>query len=189
MTIDEGSNNVVEGVTDCKIHFYGSNNRLTIHPSSELTGGIVFFGNNCSMQIGSNSRILSVCIAFQEVGSSMKIGEGVNIYEGMFVGVLEGRKLSIGNDCLFSKGVCLRTGDSHKIYDLSTGERVNSGRDITIGNHVWLGERVFVLKGADIGNGCMVGAVSTVTGKKFPDNCVIAGSPAKVTRRNIKWEQ
>ena len=39
-----------------------------------------------------------------------------------------------------------------------------------------------ILPGSHIGNPCVVGANSTVTGI-FPDNCVIAGSPARIIRK------
>ena len=38
------------------------------------------------------------------------------------------------------------------------------------------------LDGAELGNGCVVGANAVIT-KKFPDNVVVAGIPAKVTSR------
>ena len=40
-----------------------------------------------------------------------------------------------------------------------------------------------ILNGAKIGKGCLVGANALVTeGKEFPDNSMIMGAPAKVTR-------
>lgn len=53
---------------------------------------------------------------------------------------------------------------------------------VSIGDNVWIGDNVVVLAGAHIGNGCIVGANAVVT-KKFEDNCIIAGVPAKVIKR------
>jgi carbonic anhydrase/acetyltransferase-like protein (isoleucine patch superfamily) len=46
-----------------------------------------------------------------------------------------------------------------------------------------IGIQSVVLNGAIIGNGCLVGAGALITErKKFPDGCLIIGSPAKALR-------
>jgi acetyltransferase-like isoleucine patch superfamily enzyme len=55
------------------------------------------------------------------------------------------------------------------------------GRDVTIGAYVWLGSRVILLPGAELGDGCVVQA-GAVVGGKFPANAVVGGNPATVLR-------
>ena len=43
----------------------------------------------------------------------------------------------------------------------------------------WIGAGAVFLDGAELGDGCVVGANAVIT-KKFPDNVVVAGIPAKV---------
>jgi lipopolysaccharide O-acetyltransferase len=50
---------------------------------------------------------------------------------------------------------------------------------VRIGRGTWIGERVAVLRGADIGRHCIVGANSVVKGA-IPDYSVAAGAPARV---------
>jgi len=50
---------------------------------------------------------------------------------------------------------------------------------IRIGAGTWLGERVTVLRGADIGRKCIIGAHSVVTGT-IPDHSIAVGAPARV---------
>jgi acetyltransferase-like isoleucine patch superfamily enzyme len=50
---------------------------------------------------------------------------------------------------------------------------------VRVGRGSWLGERVAVLRGADIGEHCIVGANSVVKGA-IPDFSVAAGAPARV---------
>jgi acetyltransferase-like isoleucine patch superfamily enzyme len=50
---------------------------------------------------------------------------------------------------------------------------------VRIGRGTWLAERVAVLKGADIGRCCIIGANSVVRGE-IPDYSIAVGSPARV---------
>ena len=50
---------------------------------------------------------------------------------------------------------------------------------VTIGDNVFIGAESVVLPGVTIGSNVIVGANSTVT-HDVPDNCVVAGSPARV---------
>ena len=63
---------------------------------------------------------------------------------------------------------------------------------IEIGNKVWIGESVIILKGVRIGNGCVIGAGSIVK-HDIPENCIALGSPAKVVKRfdaaQKKWKR
>lgn len=52
---------------------------------------------------------------------------------------------------------------------------------VVIGNDVWIGDRVVILPGVHIGNGCVIGAGAVVT-KDIPDNAIAAGVPARVIR-------
>jgi acetyltransferase-like isoleucine patch superfamily enzyme len=100
---------------------------------------------------------------------------------------IEGTNIIIGEDCLFSSGIVFRTGDSHSVTDLS-GNRTNPSKDITIGNHVWIGHRVFVNKGVEIGENNILGTAAVVTKSITEKNCVIAGVPAKVVKTDVNWK-
>ena len=54
-------------------------------------------------------------------------------------------------------------------------------------NHVWIGMNATVLKGVTIGEGSIVAAGAIVT-KDVPDHCLVAGVPAKIIRRDVRWE-
>ena len=67
------------------------------------------------------------------------------------------------------------------------GQRINLSKDIIIGDHVWIGQQVVILKGSNIGAQSIIGTRSLVTGKQFEKGVVIAGSPAKVMKENVTW--
>lgn len=50
---------------------------------------------------------------------------------------------------------------------------------VKIGNNVFIGMKSTILKGVHIGNNVIIGANSLVN-KDVPDNCVVAGNPARV---------
>jgi acetyltransferase-like isoleucine patch superfamily enzyme len=98
-----------------------------------------------------------------------------------------GRKIEIGNGCLFSHDVELRTTDSHKIFD-AEGVRINEDADIVVERNVWLGRGVAVLKGTTIGEGCVLGTRSIVT-KRIPPFSLAVGAPANVIRSGVTWQE
>ena len=54
-------------------------------------------------------------------------------------------------------------------------------KPIIIGNNVWLGFDVVVLKGVTIGDGAIIGAKSVVT-RDIPAWSIAAGNPAQVVK-------
>lgn len=58
------------------------------------------------------------------------------------------------------------------------GTVLNSSGSVSIGNNVYIGANVIVLKGVHIGNNCVIGAGSVVT-KDIEDNSVAVGNPCR----------
>ena len=54
-----------------------------------------------------------------------------------------------------------------------------------IGENCFIGGRSLILPGIEIGDSCIVGAGSVVT-KSVPDNCIVAGNPARVLREGVE---
>lgn len=54
-------------------------------------------------------------------------------------------------------------------------------KKVIIGENCWIGGRVFICPGVELGEGCVVAAGSVVT-KKFPPLSVIAGNPARIIK-------
>lgn len=74
-------------------------------------------------------------------------------------------------------------GDNFRCLHCTTIECSNGGRPI-IGNNVSCGASVTIIRNIRIGNNVTIGAGSVVV-KDVPDNCVIAGNPAKVIKISI----
>ena len=86
--------------------------------------------------------------------------------------VVIGDDTGIGGHCLiFTHGAWLSALEGYPV----------NYEPVTLGRSVWLPWRVFVMPGATIGDGCVIGANSLVAGA-IPPNSLAVGSPAKVVR-------
>lgn len=61
----------------------------------------------------------------------------------------------------------------------------NIQKQTRIGANCFIGGRSLILPGVEIGDSCIVGAGSVVT-KSVPPNCIVAGNPARIIRRDVK---
>ena len=131
---------------------------------------------------------------FIEKAGSFISGDSFTTVKNCVCSIPQGTSLVIGNDCMFSVDIVLFTNDGHSIFNVKSGKSVNSSeeerksRKIIIGDHVWVGYRSMILYNTVIGNGSVIGAYSLVKGK-IPNNCVAAGNPAKVVKRDIVWSR
>ena len=154
--------------TFCNVKFYAENNCLIEFNSS------VYSASNVSFELGGDSN-------------KIFIGNDCSFGSGRYFSTGKNTTISIGNNCMLADKVYLRSDDGHSIIDLSTGKPTNFSSDIVLGNHVWLGYRTTVLKGAKVNDGSVVGFGSIVNKKFEEKNILIAGVPAKKIRENIDW--
>lgn len=108
-----------------------------------------------------------------EIGANTRINNNATI-------VCDVANISIGRDCLIGPNFTCFDSDFHR---LEPHLRLTppTPKSVNIGENVFIGANVTILKGVSIGKNCVVGGGSVVT-KSFPDNCVIAGNPARVVK-------
>ena len=174
-----------------KVRFRNSNNLLRLCKPFLFEETVIALEGDSSLEIGKNPYIKRNLFLIQR-SSTVKIGDDFTSEEDLRV-VLSGeprQKVSIGQDCMFSRKICIHPADGHTIFDVSTGQALNPGKEICIGNHVWVGMNVLFLKGARIADNSVVGANSLVT-KPFTDpNSIYAGAPAqKRNKKPINWDR
>ena len=184
-----GKNNIVqsEGLfLATKMIINGNSNKIVVHKNSKIESVTLrIIGNNHRINIGANCVIKSGEIWLEDNGCILEIGDYTTI-ENAHLAVTESTKLIIGKDCMFAKQTEVRTGDFHAIFDRKSKERINKAKDIIIGDHVWIANRVTILKGSIIHNGAVVGNNSIITGE-VPSNSVVIGVHNKAIKENIEW--
>ena len=137
-------------------------------------------GVNCSF--GYNTTMLASG-SFQQIGVGIRIGDNVGLGTNGFYG--GGGGLTIGSNTIFGNYVSVHP-ENHNYSDLEVLIR-NQGvnrKGICIGDNCWIGAKVTILDGTNIGNGCIVAAGAVVKGI-FPDNVIIGGVPAKIIKNRI----
>jgi acetyltransferase-like isoleucine patch superfamily enzyme len=125
----------------------------------------------------------------QAIGDAAKIefGDGAMLSDWVHIGAVG--RIHIGRDVLIGSKVIVidhshgQLGQEHqRERHIAPARRPLSSRgEICIGDNVWLGDNVVVLGGARIGDGCVVGANSVVSGE-LPAGAICAGNPARVLR-------
>ena len=120
---------------------------------------------------------------------SLNIGKDFYVNGMLFLEFTENTNVHIGNDCMFSYDIIIRTGDGHPIYSTKTKKRINLNSDIFIGNHVWVAARSVILKGTRISDNSIVGACSLCNKKFLDTNVIIAGVPASIKKHDIEWKR
>ena len=186
--IRDGKETVLPPYTYIKglhLEFNGNNNTVCIEYSSHFHHSkISFNGDNNQVNFGKN---VSGAFHFQLNHSNNHICLGSRVEAGHFSATLHGDKLIIGNNCMFSCGIKAWT-DGHAVIDAATRKLLNPpGHIIQIGDHVWIGENVVLLKRTNIPSNCIVAHSSVVTKAFDEENCIYAGNPAKAVKRGINW--
>lgn len=120
------------------------------------------------------------------IGASARLSDQVHI--ACLDRVTIGDHLLCGSRILISDHAHGAYGSGAAASDPATAPAqrpLASTAPVVIGDNVWLGDGVAVLAGADIGNGCVIGANAVVTGR-IPAGTIAVGAPAVPVRR---WDE
>lgn len=172
-----------------KIFINGNRNVIQIKSGCRINGTEIFIrGNDNFIEIGDDCNIKGAKFWIEDNNNSIRLGKMVTIEKETQLACIEGCRIIIGSDCMFSSSIAIRTGDSHSIVDLG-GKRINPSKDVIIGSHVWIGNNATLNKGVEISNNCVVGSGSILTKSFLKENCIIAGIPATIVKAEIDWRR
>ena len=154
----------------------------------------------CCLQGGGNKRIKignRTCVGKHSVfdcwvkygphqfNPEITIGDDCSIGEYFHVSAIN--SVTIGNGLLTGRFVYIgdnaHGGLSWEEAEVAPINRpVQSKGAVSVGNHVWIGDKATILGGVTIGDNVIIGANSVVT-HDVPSHCMVAGAPAKIVRQ------
>jgi len=151
-------------------------------PYVKINNGRMFIGDKFRINNGYVSNVIGRqqrCI-FSVKGGELKIGENVGMSSSSIVCH---DKVTIGNNIKIGGNVVIYDTDFHsqsykkRIASPEILDNVTT-KEIIIEDNVFIGAHSIILKGTKIGQNCIIGAGSVVSGV-IPSNEIWAGNPAK----------
>ena len=165
--------------------------------------GTVSFGGKAS--IGHGSKI--------SVRGHMSFGADFNMTAESTI--VCAKEIRFGRDCLLSWDILVMDTDEHPIFNYgqetkglktqdagsvprpqvpcpgsnnNENERLNPDKAIHVGDHVWIGCKCVLLKGAGVPDNTVVAAGTLLTSSFAGEHQVIGGNPPAVLKHDIRWE-
>ena len=149
-----------------KIDINGNHNHITIGERVKFSGQLLIVGNHLHIHIGECTTAIDCYILARD------------------------KSVTIGKACMISRSIEIRATDVHKVYDIDSDSRINNAHsDVILGDHIWVAANVTVSKNVSIASGCIIAAGSFVNKPITIPNCMVAGTPAKIIRQNVRWER
>lgn len=188
---NDGSEEEVKSLKNVTIKYFGKNSLIKIYDNYNIARANFYLGEGAYIEIGKDFSVRgNLYLDTKTNNGSVIIGSNANIGECHIVaGDEDDLEVVIGINFLAATDIYIKNADGHSIYDIETKELINIPKfGVHIGDNVWCGYNVSVLKDANIPDNCVIGASSVVGRKKFIENSIIAGVPAKTIRTGITWD-
>ena len=156
-------------------------------------GATLEIGDNCVIKSSFLSNLVGLyqrtIIVTRASEAEIIIGNNVGISGAT---IYARKKITIGDNTCIGGNVKILDNDFHPIEWEERNRlllREDGGKftdaipskEIAIGNNCFIGCNAIILKGTELGDGCVVGAGAVVSGR-FPKGSVIAGNPARIIR-------
>lgn len=137
---------------------------------------------------GCNGLTTGYFSRFDLEGSKPTLFIGDNCEMGDMTHIVAHEKVEIGNNVLIASK-CFISDTNHGVYkggnqdspEMPPNQRKLVTKPVIIGNNVWIGENVVILAGAEIGDGCIIGA-NAVVSKKI-SACSIVVEKGQIIKR------
>ena len=131
--------------------------------------------------------------AFTKLENNINIGKGTSVRKGFYLRTAGSGYIEIGEGCFFNRffsGQCFEYikigqncifGENVKIYDhnhefrylnVAIKDQGFNIKGVSIGDNVWVGSNVVILKGVHIGNNSVIAAGSIVK-SDVPENSIL----------------
>lgn len=150
------------------------------------SGATLEIGDDCVIKSSFLSNLVGLyqrtIIVTRTPEAQIKIGNNVGISGAT---IYARKSIEIGDNTMIGGNAKILDNDFHPIEveaRLNDDKEKIGTRPVKIGKNCFIGCNALILKGTELGDGCVVGAGAVVSGK-FEENCVIAGNPARVIKK------
>ncbi len=143
--------------------------------------GKISFGENCKFGYKSSPMFYSSYCYIEARNVDSRIFFGKNNYFNNNCRIESTDKIEFGSNILVGVNCSFLDNDGHNLTIDNRKRGLPNAAPIQIGNNVFFGDNVTVLKGVTIGDNSVIGNGSVVT-KSIPSNTIAVGNPAKVIR-------
>lgn len=113
-----------------------------------------------------------------------------NVYIGDNNTIITKKNIKIGTATRVGNNTTFMDSDFHYVINTQTGIVKSVNKSINIGTNNWIGGNCIIKKGAITPKGTILAGPFSMISKnyvgKIPENCLIAGCPAKVIVENIR---
>lgn len=148
-------------------------------------GASLIIGDNVTINSSFFSNMVGLyqrsVITTRTAEAKIKIGNNVGM-SGVTVYARKG--IVIGDNTLIGGNTKILDNDFHPVQSAARNADLKEEiacKEVTIGANCFIGCNVIILKGTQLGDGCVVGAGAVVSGT-FPENSVIVGNPARIVK-------
>ena len=132
-----------------------------------FNGGTIRIGDECEIWPGA---------VIEAKRAAIVIGPRSLVNTGVFIAARFG--VTIGADALIAEHVTIRDANHGRRDGTPFNAQAMEGAPLTIGDSVWLGAKVTIVGGVNIGDRAVVGANAVVT-KDLPGHATYVGAPAR----------
>ena len=132
------------------------------------------------LTIGDDVVLDDGCFIYVGPAAHVVLGDRVRVGRNTVVAAAD--SIDIGNHVLIAEHCSIRDSDHQMDPDDRRYEKAVATSPIRIGADCWLGAGVRILRGAELGDGAIVGA-NAVVRAKIPARSVAVGAPARVVRQ------
>src|SRR3954451_9119425 len=151
------------------------------------TDGLCFVGPGVKFEIGRDAVVRLGRWSWIGHGSKIRAHEGVveigaKTVMGQECTISAFQSVKIGRECIIADRVMLIDFD-HGVVEVERPIRLQGiyKRDVEVGHNCWIGYGACILRGATVGDNCIIGTTTVVT-KDVPSNGVVGGVPARLLR-------